>query len=597
MQYLYKRKDPKTGKELDNWQLRVPIPKALQSKPLTDPLTGKPLTNRNGGPVRLYRKSIGTSDRKAAEKIARPIMNKLKMQFDALEAVDEHIDLGQLAIEAFYRPILHTLKADLSKIESGGEANELARRQAQMMRLAREHQIGEAAIFEESVERVIARRGLAIRKGSAEYQQLVDTAHKSTIDALHVHISELQGNFDAEPKNAVVRDALGGKSAKAAKGETIAELFKQYSEIRVAEGRKRADGIAQDSMVIDRFAEYVGRNRAVASITVEDARGFRDTIAKLPSGYSKQKDYAGLDIRQAVAKGERDGTKRISMVTRQRYMSTVSPFFDWLRSEGRIAIQPFDGLHQKVVKGENARPTFSADQLNTILASPLFTGFLRDGKEHIAGNMHANDWRYWIPLIGLFSGARITEIAQLNIDNVITIPVQIDKLEESNQVYFFEFKHDKKTGQKTKSGKRRIVPVHSQLIALDFLTYLERQVARSKADGNRQLFPELKLNGERSKLGDLPARFWRDYLSAIKIKSGADGMGAHSFRHTISDRLRGAGYLDSEFGPLILGHSDKSVTSGYGELRQGTAKMRYDMLEAVKFDDLDFSNLHTAMLC
>jgi integrase len=130
---------------------------------------------------------------------------------------------------------------------------------------------------------------------------------------------------------------------------------------------------------------------------------------------------------------------------------------------------------------------------------------------------------------------------------------------------------------------------------LGFIAYFNRQLARSNADGNRQLFPELKLTGERGKLGDLPSRFWRDYLSAIAIKSGADGMGAHSFRHTISDRLRTAGYLDREFGPLILGHSDKSVTGGYGELKQGTAKMRHDMLDAVEFDDIDFGKLHTAM--
>ena len=594
MQYLYKRKDSKTGKELDNWQLRVPIPKALQSKPLTDPHTGKLLANSNGGPVRLYRKSIGTSDRKAAEKIARPIVNNLKMQFDSLEVAQGHIDLGQVAVDTFYRPVMNDLTSKLANVAKGGEANELARRQAQIMRLSRELQTGEASVFEQSVEKVIATLGLGITKDSAEYQQFVEYAHKFTIEALHVFAAGLQGDFDAEPRDAVLRDALAGKSAKAAKGETIAELFKQYGEIRVEEGRKRADGIAQDSMVIDRFAEYVGRNRAVASITVEDARGFRDTIAKLPSGYSKRRDYAGLDIHQAVAKGERDGTKRISMVTRQRYMSTVSPFFDWLRSEGRIAIQPFDGLHQRVVKGENPRPTFTSAQLNVILASPLFTGFIADGKEHIAGNMHANDWRYWIPLIGLFTGARITEIAQLNVDNIVKISVQSEEAEANNQVYFFEFKHDKNTGQKTKSGKRRIVPVHSRLVALGFLTYLKRQVVRSIADGNRQLFPELKLTGERGKLGDLPSRFWRDYLSAIAIKSGADGMGAHSFRHTISDRLRTAGYLDREFGPLILGHSDKSVTGGYGELKQGTARMRHEMLEAVKFDDLDFSYLHTA---
>lgn len=49
--------------------------------------------------------------------------------------------------------------------------------------------------------------------------------------------------------------------------------------------------------------------------------------------------------------------------------------------------------------------------------------------------------------------------------------------------------------------------------------------------------------------------------------------------------------MDAQFGPLILGHSDKSVTGGYGATQQGTAAMRSAMLEAVEFDDLDFSEL------
>ena len=41
----------------------------------------------------------------------------------------------------------------------------------------------------------------------------------------------------------------------------------------------------------------------------------------------------------------------------------------------------------------------------------------------------------------------------------------------------------------------------------------------------------------------------------------------------MSDQLRAAGHLDNVFGPLILGHSTKSVTGGYGESQQGTPQL------------------------
>lgn len=594
MNYLQKRKDPKTGREFDNWQLCLPVPKAIQHRTFVDPSSGKALAGKNGAKLRIYRKSLGTSDRKAAERLARPLVNNLQSQFDVMLNSARNLDIAQIATAAVYEPVKQRLNAALQNIPFGHEADEIAKRQAEIHELSRRAISGDTALIQDLVDRIISSQGIVISKRSEEYQQFVDTALKTVIDVLQVHVSQLQGDFDAQPRSKVVRDALKGKSSKASSGETITELFDQYAQIRIEEGRKRANGIAQDKMVVRQFAEFVGPSRAISSITVDDARSFRDILRTVPTGYSKKKDYAGLSIRQAVEKAERDGAKRLSPTTRGRYMSTISPFFDWLRSEGRINYQPFDGLHQKTVKGDNPLPPFSTDQLNEILTSPLFVGFERNGREHQPGHVQSDDWRYWIPLIGLFTGARVTEIAQLNVADVVKHLVNSgDASSGPNERYFFHFKEDRRTGQQIKSKEQRNVPVHSKLVSLGFINFYANQMNRAKRDGNRQLFPELTIKGPDAKFGDVPSRFWRDYLEAIKVKSGSDGSGFHSFRHTIADRLRQAGFMDKEFGPIILGHSDKSVTTFYGVTTQGTDRMRVDMLESVTFDDLNFSKLHT----
>lgn len=78
----------------------------------------------------------------------------------------------------------------------------------------------------------------------------------------------------------------------------------------------------------------------------------------------------------------------------------------------------------------------------------MFTGFQADGKEHITDTRRADDWRYWIPLVCLFTGARLGEVAQLRIEDV----------RRERGVWFIHISNDDSTGQSTKSGYSRAAP-------------------------------------------------------------------------------------------------------------------------------------------
>ncbi|MBM3596224.1 MAG: hypothetical protein FJX31_10755 [Alphaproteobacteria bacterium] len=90
----------------------------------------------------------------------------------------------------------------------------------------------------------------------------------------------------------------------------------------------------------------------------------------------------------------------------------------------------------------------------------------------------------------------------------------------------------------------------------------------------------------------IPSRWWRKYLTKIGVKGRtADGVGGHSFRHTLADRLRSeAELLDDEI-EVVLGHNQKTVTGGYGQLSQGTVTKFKQYLEGVRFEGVDFSHL------
>jgi integrase len=308
-------------------------------------------------------------------------------------------------------------------------------------------------------------------------------------------------------------------------------------------------------------------------------------MRNLPPKWMSKHELRGLDMRSAAAKARLLELPKMAFTNVNKHLSTISPLYKWLAAQPKWAglRNPCDGLFYDGVKGKNARPPFSTPTLNKILKSPLFTGFLATDEEHVAGNLNADDWRYWIPLVAMFTGARIGEIAQLRLADVRT----------QRGVWFVHIRHEEKDGLSTKSGKSRFAAVHSILEEIGFLAFHQRQLGRAGGDDTAPLFPELEPNS-RGQISGTPSRWWRDYLVAIGVKDGGDGQGAHSFRHTLADRLREeAEILDTDVA-ICLGHSIKTTTSGYGELPQGTVSMFKGWMDAVRFDGVDFSHLIAA---
>lgn len=548
------------------YQLRVPVPRRLQAQ------LGK----------RERVRSLGTSDQAAAVKRALPILSDWQAEFAGLEAQPKRIgDLPTLAVDRGYRRMLESLEDRRRAVPDDSEAYGafLAKRQADLVKLTRRRQDGAQDHWEAVADRIIANEGLQLARGSEPYQAFVDSIADASIDALSVFNRRNAGDLDAEPRSKVVRTALERETNTAAAGETLLELFERYAAQRLAEKRKRPDTINQDRKVIESFSGFLGKERKVATITGVDVRDWIDTAAVLPPNWRKRKDYRGLSMAKASEKAKAAGVVGPSPNTLNKYLSTVRPLFTWLTKRNYYTgANPCDGLFNDVPKGSNPRPPFSTEQLNTILSSPLFTGFLSDGKEHLPGNCHSDDWRRWIPVAAMFTGARIGEVAQLRIGDV----------RQERGVWFVHIADDEETGQTTKSGLSRAAPIHSKLIELGFLAFHQRQAERAERDGNPSLFPELEPN-ERGQISGKPSRWWREYLEDIGLKNRKDGYGAHSFRHTIADRLRDEAELLDDQIEVALGHNQKTVTSGYGKLRQGTVTMLRDMFESVRFDGVDFT--------
>lgn len=179
------------------------------------------------------------------------------------------------------------------------------------------------------------------------------------------------------------------------------------------------------------------------------------------------------------------------------------------------------------------------------------------------------DAAYWVPLLGLYTGARITELCQL-----LTTDVSV----ESGGLVI-EIKADADEGQRTKTeSSHRAIPVHSELIRLGFADYWQAV----SSGGPRRLFPALRTTGANGAGGQFGSWF-----SVFKTERGFGPKKVfHSFRHTLQYELGFAGVsptiVDSLSGHAGQGEGRISYGSG---MRREADRLRPE-LERLKFPGL-----------
>lgn len=551
-----------------NWYVRLPVPTHLQS------ILGK----------EEIPKSMKTSDRKIAEKRAIEFIAEQRKLFDQLERNQETIfsdDLTSVVVDVYFDLFLSELREKTAQAAAADQLDELhakrkvTQREWQQLSLANDYRRIEPRAAE-----FIKKRGYPIKLGSEQFKSILRPMMEAIVEALNVSVKEMETGTQVQPESTLIITAKADRNQFAKQGEKIADYLPKYVAEQIVEHGRNESNLKQTSVVIETFSEWVGRDREIASITKREAAAFRDIVSKLPKGRGVASKFDGLSLVQCAELAERQGLPLLKPSTKNRYMSDLSSFFKWLYQRGVCDTNIWEGKNFKFDKELGRRPAFDTEQLNSLLSSPLYSGFLRDKKEHVPGTEAASDWRHWIPLMCMFTGARITEIAQLYVDDIA---------EQKGCLIAF-IRINRERGQSVKTKTSRLVVFHSTLLSAGLKIFWLEQVKRSKTDGNKQLFPELIATG-RPELGTKPAKWFRTYLQRVGIKNGADGLGSHSFRHTLADEMRRAGYTNQEFGHLIMGHADNSMTARYGAIPQGTVDRLSKMIENAKFKGVNFSNI------
>lgn len=288
-------------------------------------------------------------------------------------------------------------------------------------------------------------------------------------------------------------------------------------------------------------------NRALALL---DASGVSSALKDLSQRHGAEfRDW----LRDTEARG-------FSQKTGRNRFRSVAAILNAAPEYGAIPVNPWRGLSFPV-EGARKRTPFTRTELLSIHSGPVFERYGIPEGDKTAGAAV-----YWMPLLGLYTGARDGELAQLEVADV----------REFDGVMVLDIHAEaERSTLKTENAVRRI-PIHSELVRLGFLDYVET-LRKSKV---AKLFPTLHRGGRRTP-GEVFTEAFREYLNGVGVTRPLATF--HAYRHNVRSQLEAAEVSTLRIRRLI-GHADDTVDARYTHLEietmtKGVEKLSYPFLK------------------
>jgi len=298
---------------------------------------------------------------------------------------------------------------------------------------------------------------------------------------------------------------------------------------------------------VDRFKAMVG-NVLVPRITKTQVVQFKDTMVA-------------------------EGIGNTAITASLNHMRTLCGF---AIGQAWIDVNPATGvkLEGKKRNAKTIRPPFDTATLGRIFNSRVYT-------ENYRPKSGLGEAMYWLPLLGLYTGARLEELAQLHPDDIYQDAYR-DATGKENLCWVLRLTDNEHHGQGVKNvHSRRRIPIHAELLNAGFIEYVDRH------KGQRRIFPGMKpdKHGVESAVW---SKWWINQHLRKECAPSSPKMVFHSFRHTFKDVCRECG-ISKEVADALQGHSEGDAAGNYGAefypLRPLVEAMQRYQVHGVKLAD------------
>jgi integrase len=286
----------------------------------------------------------------------------------------------------------------------------------------------------------------------------------------------------------------------------------------------------------------------IGDVTKEKSNIIKSHIKKYPKNRTKLPRYRDEDF-HSLMEMKIPQKDIIHLTTINKHLGNLSSFMIWCVNNGYCNTNPFTGMKMKQKKSvRDERDRFTEQEIKDMFSKHNYLHLTKVEKDSYS--------KYWVPLIGCFTGMRCGEICSLYLDNVKEI-----KGNHRNKRWYFDILEEPNRPDKKLKNKssRRIVPIHDTLIDLGFIDFIK---LLKKDPERKRVFEELEYR-EGTYIRSI-SRFWNNrYLPLLGIKTDKNGF--HSFRHSFIDTLKQLG-VEPHFINELVGHSQGDISSDrYGK--------------------------------
>jgi integrase len=332
----------------------------------------------------------------------------------------------------------------------------------------------------------------------------------------------------------LLQAARGAPASTAQGGPTLFAEIAKYLDEQTKGGGWSAQTALDARGDFEQFKQVLG-DMPVAALSHEPLNKLKDVLLRLPANINKLPQTRGKSVDEILALG----LPAQSPLTVRKKWDRLTSFFDWLEGKGLI------GRNFARGKKPRAKPQ-SYEKLSNDDLSRLF-----ESEEYATGQFH-EPFQFWLPLLGLYTGARLGELAQLHLT---------DLRQDESGIWFVEITEetddnggdsDKKL--KNKSSQRKC-PLHRALVEAGLLTY----AAELRQAGYTRLFPEL-IPDALGKVSGRASEWFTEYRRAkgVGALAGRSRKAFHSLRHTMVAALQRAG-VEQEYREALAGHASKAI--------------------------------------
>lgn len=283
-------------------------------------------------------------------------------------------------------------------------------------------------------------------------------------------------------------------------------------------------------------SEICEHEPTISEITEITCRKYKQFLEKLPC----HRNAKALDKKTLIELCALD-LAPIAHKTFKSYLVVAVEFLKWSEKEGYSVNPKLSGILAQVRKGGTTESIYVKPFSDEDVASIFNSNDYLQGKFKRASD-------YWVPLISLYTGARLGEICQLFVSDIY----------EVEGIWVIDINDNEEKTLKTLKSSKRIVPIHNDLIKLKILDYHEYlQNIKSK-----NFFNEVR--DKRGMYSQFTKRFGNRLktLGVIKTIKNKERKSFHSFRHTLRTKLVDVTSTEESTIDSIIGHSSSGRSMG-----------------------------------